>query len=273
MTAVDARTALFGVFGNPVSHSMSPAMFNRAFSETGINGVYLAFKVENIRRAIDGVRAIGLRGISVTIPHKTAVIPLLDELDPMAEKIGAVNTISNRNGRLLGSNTDCAGAVSALKAAGALEGQRVAVLGAGGAARAVAFGLVSEGAQVTIVNRSRDNGERLAGELGIDFEPLDRFSGRHCQVLVNTTPLGMVPETDTCPVPGTILHREMVVMDIVYNPMKTRLLEAAEARGCRIVDGLSMFVRQGALQFEAWTGVTAPMSAMADAVRSILEHS
>lgn len=271
MTAVDTRTGLFGVFGNPVSHSMSPAMFNRAFTETGINGVYLAFKVENLRRAIDGVRALGLRGISITIPHKTAVIPLLDELEPMAEKIGAVNTISNRKGILIGSNTDCAGAVNALKTAVVLDGLQVAVIGAGGAARAIAFGLVSEGAHVTLVNRSRDNGERLARELDIDFEPLDRFSGRHFQTLVNTTPVGMTPGTDACPVPETTLHPEMVVMDIVYNPIRTRLLEAAVARGCRIIDGVSMFVRQGALQFEAWTGVPAPMSAMAETVRSLLE--
>ncbi len=271
MTGIDTSTALYGVFGDPVAHSLSPVMHNSAFRHLGENGVYLAFRVTDIPSAVVAIRALNLSGISVTIPHKVSILPLLDDVTPLARKIGAVNTVINRDGKLTGDNTDCRGAVRALLDATPVSRKRVAVLGAGGAARAIGYGLMEEGAAVTLVNRTIPRGEELAGEMRADFCPLEDFSGGH-DILVNTTSAGMTPYTDAMPVSSGLLDPDMVVMDIVYNPLETRLLAEARRRGCITVDGVAMFVYQGAIQFEMWTGRQAPLDVMRTAVLKALEQ-
>lgn len=262
--------AIFAVFGNPVLHSLSPVMHNAAFAATGYNGIYAAIRVKDIRLAVSGMRALGLRGASITIPHKESVLACLDYTDPAARRIKAVNTIVNDAGSLKGFNTDCDGAILALAEKIPIKGLRVAVIGAGGAARAVAFGVVGQGARTTIFNRSRDKGEALAADLGVDFKPLSEFAAEGCDVVVNTTPLGMPPQSEGTPVPAEKLRPGLVVMDIVYNPVKTRLLREAEAAGCTTIDGVSMFIRQGVRQFELWTGLPAPVEIMRMAVEAEL---
>jgi len=265
-TQIDSTTKLFGVFGNPVAHSLSPAMHNRAFAFKGYNGVYLPFCVEHIEPAVAAVRTLGIKGVSVTLPHKVGVMACLDRLDPLAEHIGAVNTIVNADGILTGYNTDCYGAVSALKQRIDIKGKGVAVIGAGGAARAIGWGVKDAGANVMVVNRSAENGEQLAADLSTTFVPLEKVEGLSADVLINTTPMGMHPHIDEMPVPAGIFQKGMVVMDIVYTPLDTKFLKQARAAGSEIVDGLNMFVLQGARQFELWTGLEAPIDVMRKAV-------
>jgi len=261
---------LFAVFGNPVVHSLSPVMHNAAFAATGFNGVYAAIRIKDIRLATAGMRSLGLRGASVTLPHKEAVMACLDYIDPTARRIKAVNTIVNADGELKGFNTDCAGALQALEETIPVAGCKVGVIGAGGAARAVAHGVLSAGGTVCVFNRSREKGEALAVELGAEFRPLDEFAAEGIDILVNTSPVGMAPQVEQSPVPRAKLQPEMVVMDIVYNPLKTTLLLEARAAGCATIDGLAMFVYQGARQFELWTGLPAPVDIMRMAVEAEL---
>jgi shikimate dehydrogenase len=254
--------ALFAVFGNPVVHSLSPVMHNAAFSATGFHGVYAAIRVKDIRLAAAGVRSLGLRGASITLPHKEAVMACLDYIDPWARRIKAVNTLVNENGTLKGFNTDWTGALKALEEKIPVAGRRVAVIGAGGAARAVVHGVLSAGGAVRLFNRTLEKGAALAAELGVEFTPLDQFDADRIEILINTTSVGMTPQTEESPIFREKLRPDMVVMDIVYNPLQTRLLRDAEAAGCATIDGLAMLVHQGALQFELWTGMTAPVDIM-----------
>lgn len=269
---IDAATSVYGVIGDPVSHSLGPVMHNRAFALTGCPGVYAAFRVTDVRAAAAGIRALNIAGVSVTIPHKISIINYLDAVDESAEKIGAVNTIVNTEGRLTGYNTDSEGAVRALSEHVVIRDRRIFVLGAGGAARAVAYGMIRQGGHVCIVNRSRDKGTALAVSLGADFRPMDQADFRSADILINTTPVGMHPLVEAMPIASDFLHPDMVVMDIVYHPLRTRLLQTAASLGCRIVDGVGMFVHQGAMQFERWTSRKAPVDAMKQAVYAALKE-
>ena len=262
---------LYVVIGNPIGHSLSPVMHNSALANAGLGGCYLAFRVENIAAAVDGIRCLGIRGASVTIPHKVAVMEYLDEVDPMAADIGAVNTIINRNGILHGYNSDCVGAVKALSEKTVIKGKAVAVIGAGGAARAIGFGLKQEGGIVTFVNRTNSRGEKLARDLGCRFMPLAEIKELPCHIVVNATPVGMTPDVDSMPLSPKLIDPEMVIMDMVYNPLQTRFLKAARRIGCTIVDGVAMFVHQGAVQFELWTSRKAPVDLMRKVVLEELE--
>ena len=268
---IDTNTSLFGLIGNPVAHSLSPVMHNQAFAATDTNSVYLAFRVTDPAAAIKGIRALNFKGVSVTLPHKVAVMEYLDEIEETAAQIGAVNTIVNNRGRLIGYNTDCAGALDALKTRTSIKDKSVAIIGAGGAARAIGFGLVAAGGRVTIFNRSHKPGEGLAEDLQAEFAPLSDWQPNRHEILINTTPVGMKPETNATPIPKKDLSEEMVVMDIVYNPIKTRLLKEAENKKCRTINGVAMFVYQGAHQFELWTGQKAPVDVMRQAVLKALD--
>jgi shikimate dehydrogenase len=263
---IDADTSLFGLIGNPVAHSFSPVMHNQAFAATGYNGIYLAFRVTDPGTAMKGIAALNFKGVSVTLPHKVAVMEYLDEVDETAARIGAVNTIVNNQGRLIGYNTDCAGALEALRTRTSIKDKSVALIGAGGAARAIGFGLVAAGGRVTILNRTRISGERLAADLQAQFLPLGEWAPNQYEILINTTPLGMYPETAATPISKANLSKDMVVMDIVYNPLETRFLKEAAAIGCGIINGVDMFVSQGAQQFALWTGKKAPVDVMRKAV-------
>jgi shikimate dehydrogenase len=268
---IDANTSLFGLIGNPVAHSLSPVMHNQAFAATGCNAVYLAFRVTDPGVALNSVKALNVKGLSVTLPHKVVVMQYLDAIDETAARIGAVNTIVNNNGKLTGYNTDWQGAISALRARTTIDGKSTAIIGAGGAARAIGFGLRSVAGHLTILNRTRKTGEDLAIDLQADFLPLDECQPSRYDILINTTPVGMHPAIDATPIAKQALTKEMVVMDIVYNPLNTRFLREATHRGCCTINGLDMFVCQGAHQFELWTGQTAPVEVMRQAVLAALQ--
>jgi len=267
---IDQHTALYGVIGNPVRHSLSPALHNAAFSATGLNAVYLAFETGDIEGCVRGIKALDIKGASVTIPFKTAVIPYLDKINPLARRIGAVNTILNDNGWLKGYNTDAIGAVKALEEKIDLRGMTCLVIGSGGAARAIGFILKEMDVTISIANRSSGRGKELARSLGCPYIPLHKIGEIRADVLIQTTPVGMYPCVDQCPVPEQILVEGLVVMDIVYNPFETRLIRLAKARGCITINGISMFIHQAAEQLRLWTGIDPPVGVMSHAVKEAL---
>ena len=275
---VGRDTAVYGVIGNPVAHSMSPAILNAAFREAGLNAVYVPFKVEcDVVEFVNAFRELEVMGYSVTIPHKQRVITAMEEVDAVVEKTGAMNTVVNREGRLFGANTDLPGALKALEnAAGgedALRGKRVLLLGAGGAARALAFGLISRGASLVIANRTHERGVKLAGEVGCECCRLADIASCDADILVNTTAVGMYPKVEATPVPREALKPGMLVFDAVYNPPETRLLREAEEAGCKTVSGVAWFVNQAALQFELWTDLPAPRGVIERVLRERLGFS
>jgi len=260
-------------------------MQNAAFQKKNLDYVYLPFRVkeEELSQAIEGMKTLNMRGLNVTIPHKVAVIKLLDKLDPLAEKIGAVNTIVNDDGILTGYNTDATGFLQPLfESSIELKDKRVAVLGAGGASRAVSFILAERGANLVILNRIEelDWAETLADRISHTFNiavgatelTRDNLSGimEGADILVNATSVGMNPNTDNTPVTADLLKPGLVVYDIVYNPIKTRLLSEAEAAGAITLGGIDMLVWQGALAFEIWTGQKAPVELMKNEVIKLL---
>jgi shikimate dehydrogenase len=269
---ISPNTDVFCVIGNPVAQSLSPNMHNAAFEADGFDGVYVAFEVTDVSSAVQGIRALGFRGVSVTIPHKISIMPHLDEIDESAGKIGAVNTIVNRGGVLTGYNTDGVGAVSALMEKTDVGKKRVLVVGAGGASRAVGFCLKDNGAHVVLCNRTEEKARQLAIEMNASFISMDDVDQHEWDILVNTTSVGMSPHADYSPLPQSILRPGQVVMDIVYNPLKTLLLKNAENAGCLTIDGAAMFLYQGVRQFELWTGKNAPVSVMEDTVRKALSR-
>ena len=270
---IDQNTTLYGVVGCPIHHSMSPTMHNAAFSARGLNSVYLAFETKDIDGCLKGMKALGLKGMSVTLPHKSAVIPLLDEVDGLAKQIGAVNTIVNDEGRLIGYNTDAVGALEALEEKIELSGKTCLIIGAGGAARAIGFILKERGVHLTISNRSTERGEELAGFLECSFVPLKEMEVVQADLLIQTTPVGMYPHDAQCIISPNALKGGMVVMDVIYNPLETRLLKMAEDRGCLVINGLDMFIHQGAEQFRLWTGIKAPVDNMTQAVKEALKRN
>lgn len=267
---IDGSTKVYGIIGNPVSHSKSPVMHNSGFVALGENRVYIPLPVTDVQAGLTGMRGLGLWGASVTIPHKEAVISLVDQVDPIAERIGAVNTINvieTADGRkLYGSNTDWLGANRALTEKTELAGKRVVLLGAGGSARAIGFGLLEVGAEVVLCSRTEARGRALAADLGCTWYALDQVDDLSGDILVNATSVGMLPNVDTSLMAKSSLARYQVVMDIVYAPLATRLLQDAEAMGCMTVNGLDMLLYQGVAQFELWTGKKAPVDIMRKAL-------
>ena len=273
---ITAQTQLCGLLGNPVDHSLSPAIHNAAFEELGLHFAYLAFPVEDLENAIRGIRALGhIRGFSVTIPHKVSILPLLDSVETTAKHIGSVNTIIKDRGMLVGSNTDASGALQALRQGGVdLAGQRVVMLGSGGATRAIAFGLCMEGSIGHLTLLGIDDQERsalatdLKAKTGISItdDQLNSSILRHAladsHLLIHCTPIGMHPKIQETCVPKELLHTGLTVMDIVYNPLNTQLLQDAQTAGCRTIQGVEMFLHQAVGQFELWTGESAPVEIM-----------
>jgi shikimate dehydrogenase len=263
---ISPATALCGIVLHPASHTRSPAMHNAAFAWLGLDAVFLAFDVQPARLgdAIAGARALGVRQLAVSIPHKQAVLAHLDEVDETAWRIGAVNTVTLRDGRLRGSNTDWIGVARALERETPLAGRRAVVLGAGGTARAAIFALRERGARVSVLNRSVERAAALVRELGADAAgPLEELASLDYDVLVNTTSVGL--SSDASPVPAAALRRGAVVLDAVYDPPETRLLRDARARGARCVGGKWMLVEQAVEQIRLWSGKTAPSELLADA--------
>ncbi len=251
---IDAETRLYAVFGNPVRHSRGPFMHNMLMEAFKQNAVYLAFEIQDIDAAVQSIRTLSIKGISVTIPFKESILGHLDWIDPGALSIGAVNTVVNEDNTLKGYNTDWLAAVHPLKPYG-LSGKTVCILGAGGAAKAVAYGAAAEKCRLFIAARNPSKGSSLAEKYQGEYVPMDCVDQVAPDIIVNTTPVGMHPDTGISPVPAHVLKPGMVVMDIVYTPLKTRFLEHARQNGCHVIDGLDMFIAQGAAQFKLWTGI------------------
>lgn len=276
--SIDGQTQLVGIIGWPVAHSLSPAMHNAAFAYAGLNWRYVPLPVrpEHLKEAIKGMAALGFRGVNVTVPHKVDIIPLLDSVTDAVRVVGAVNTIRvDRNtGKLEGLNTDMTGFLADLAANTIHVGKdtRVIILGAGGAARAVASGLVRSGAQVTLVNRTFATAQTTAAFIqsswsstSITAVPLERLAevAREATLIVNTTAAGMWPDVEGTPWPeGVPFPKNATVYDTVYRPLKTRLMRDAEKAGLRVVGGIGMLVYQGAAAYEVWTGRQPPVEVM-----------
>lgn len=266
---IGARTALCGIVLHPAGHTRSPAMHNAAFRALGIDAVFLAFDVPpgDLEAALAGARALGIRQLAVSLPHKREVIDFLDEIDPVAEAVGAVNTVTFQKGRLLGANTDWLGARRALERETSIRGSQAVVLGAGGAARAVVYALQESGACVTVLNRTESRARDLASELGAAASgSLKSLGDTPHDILVNTTSVGL--RSDTSPVAANALRPGTVVMDAVYEPGDTRLLRDARAAEARTVEGKWMLVHQAGEQLRIWTGQQPPLDVMAHAFDS-----
>lgn len=280
---INSDTILFGVIGQPIKHSKSPIMQNRAFSESNINAAYLAFHIapDQLAQFVQGAKAMGMGGFNVTIPHKLAIMEHLDEIDEDAKALGAVNTVVNRDGRLIGYNTDGIGYVRSLKdeAIADISGKNIVVIGAGGASRGIIHALLKESpAQVIVANRTVDKAFQLVESLSCPAETILKAIALNevnnvlgeAHIIINTTSIGMYPHVDDMPIDLTDVQAGTVVSDLIYNPLETKLVQEAKAKGCIGHGGLGMFINQGAFAFEYWTGKPAPTDAMKQTVVAAL---
>ena len=279
------KTKVCCVIGDPIEHTLSPLIHNKAFENLGLDFVYVAFRVnrEMLGKAIDGIRAFNIHGINITIPHKVRVLEYLDVVNDLVRNIGAVNTIVNEEGRLIGYNTDGDGALRALVKGGvSLSGKKVVVLGAGGAARAIVYFVAKEKpSSIMILNRTREKADELAENVSTKTDLLARAKKLENQSLkdempdadlvINCTSVGMAPNIGETPLPKSLLRKDIVVMDIIYNPLETRLLKEAKEAGAITISGVEMFVHQAASAFEIWTGNKAPVDLMKQITIEALE--
>lgn len=272
---ISAKTRMCIIIGDPVEHSLSPAMHNAAYNALGIENdfVFTAAHVlpENLETAVKGVRALGVRGLTCTIPHKVEVMKFLDSIDPVAKDIGAVNTVLNENGILTGYNTDWVGAVTPLEQKTSLEGKKVAILGAGGASRAIVYGVTQKKATVTIYNRTLETAKTLAGEFKAHAKDMKDLSGlAHADIIINSTSVGMGDAAGVSLVPPEMLHKDQIVFDAIYKPHQTKLIKDALTAGAEVVYGYEMLLHQGVAQFEIYTGKKAPIDVMEEVLTSNL---
>ncbi|MFC1949640.1 shikimate dehydrogenase [Chloroflexota bacterium] len=283
--SISSKTTICGIIGDPIEHTMSPAMHNAAFREMGLDYIYLPLRVtrEDLGSAIEGLKALNIRGLNVTIPHKVEVMQYLGRLDPLAEKIGAVNTIVNDEGIMTGYNTDATGFLQPLlEREIEPEGKNIVILGAGGASRAVSYILADRGAKLKIMNRQLELAwaEELAARIShvfnmrVEAMELTRanliYALEDADILVNATSVGMSPNNDETPVEADLLRPGLIVCDIVYNPIQTKLIREAEAAGAKTISGINMLVWQGVLAFEKWTGLKPPFQLMKEEAIKLL---
>jgi len=274
------------VIGDPIEHTLSPIMHNAAFEALKLDFTYVAFRVKrgDVENAIRGVRALGIHGLSVTMPHKIAVMKYLDRVDDFAHVIGSVNTVLNKDGQLFGYNTDGVGALNALRENEVEpKGKKVVLLGAGGAAKAVAYALAQVADELVILNRTAQSAVELANSLGkvlrktvVSGELSSAALEAHlsdADVLVNATSVGMKPNIDQIPVPSSLLKSDLALLDIIYDPVETNLAKEAKCVGAKVVSGVEMLIYQGAASFEIWTGLKAPVEVMRKAALKELQRS
>jgi len=267
---LNSQTRVYGVIGDPIAHSLSPAMQNAGFAARRMNAIYLPFLVHDLKDFLDSVQALGIRGFSVTLPHKERIVNRLDDCDPLAAQIGAVNTVVVRGGgKLYGYNTDYVGVLTTLERRMPLKGSRVLIVGAGGAARAVAFALAQAGSAVCVHARRQERAKALAKAVGGEAIARARLRREFFDAIVNATPVGMHPAMGDSPLEARELNCRLV-FDTIYRPRVTRLLQLAARRGIESVSGVEMFVAQGTAQWEIWTGERAPVDAMRRAIVSAL---
>ena len=285
---VDAHTSLYGFIAKPARHSLSPLIHNTSFQALGINSVYLAFDVEQsqFENAVQSMRALPIRGINVSMPYKQQIIKYLDELTPVAKQLRAVNTVINRAGRLIGDSTDGEGFINALADEQvSVKGKRVAVLGAGGAGRAIILATANEGAEVVVFKRQNGTFNELKQRLAswsdhirvLPYEDEDQMAAelQQADVIVNTTNLGMADDTRSpvSPQVMAVLHTGQIVADAIYAPLETPFLAQAKQQGCQTMNGLGMLVQQAAGSFNRWTGQKMPIDNVKEAIKQQLEHT
>ncbi len=273
---ISADTAVFGVIADPIGHSLSPVIHNAAFGELKLNAVYVPFRIprQDLDQFLTDCSQLGVQGLSVTIPHKEAVVPFCTKIDRAVKGIGAANTLVLRDGDIIGYNTDYQAAMSSLSHAmelpdveQPLRGQTALILGAGGVAKAIALGLRKRGAKVTVVARSPDKAKVFAKEMGCQVLPWDERYMVNARIIVNCTPVGMHPNVDETPFDARTIRRSHVVFDTVYNPEQTLLIKQARQAGATVITGVDMFIRQAALQFYHFTGKPAPTALMRDVLK------
>jgi shikimate dehydrogenase len=276
----NAGTDIYCIFGNPVKHTLSPVMHNASFKKLGMNAFFTAFEVRNIKNAISAMKSLNIRGASVTIPFKIQAKKYVDYLDPLARQIGSINTLFNKNGKIYGYNTDGIGALEALKKNKVkIKSSHILLLGNGGAARAIAFTLLANGAKITIAGRNKKKILKLVNDIKMKHKNIDYFLTnkidadymKNIDIIINSTPVGMTPNTDNIPIDPIFILKKHTVFDIVYSPHNTKLLKAGKRKGCRIIHGIDMLLNQGVKQFEIWTGKKAPLPAMQKAVVRLLK--
>jgi shikimate dehydrogenase len=283
MTYISAKTKILAIIGHPIEHSMSPIIHNAAIQDFKLDYIYLAFDIDppNLRKAVEGFRALNIKGINVTLPYKEEIIKFLDEIDPTALNIGAINTIKNENGYLKARNTDGAGAIKSLIENDCeLKNKNVLFIGAGGAARALSYFLAEHVNQITFLNIRKARSELLAKQLNektgiktFSDSISDKNLKKYCSlsdILINASPIGMYPKNDETPVPKEFLHTDLFVFDLVYNPLETKLLRDAIKIGCKTLGGLDMLINQAILAFEWWTGKTPKKELMMNTVINFL---
>jgi shikimate dehydrogenase len=269
---VQGSTSVCLVIGDPIAHSLSPRMHNAAYHAAGVAYVMAAARVveRDLAAGVAGVRALNIKGLAVTMPHKVALVSLVDELDPVARTIGALNTVVNQDGKLIGYNTDWLGILRPLEQRTSLQKKKVALLGAGGAAQAALYACSSHGADVTIFNRTVSKALDLGAAYNVAVLPLDktqRFD--HFDIIINTTSVGMGALATQSPIDAHQISKHQIVFETIYHPFETTLIKTAQERGATCIHGLEMFLEQGAAQFEIHTGVKAPRAVM----KTILQNS
>jgi len=275
MMVIWGKTRVCGVIGDPIEHTLSPTIHNAAFDQLKLDFVFLAFRVKaaDLENTIRGMRGLAIHGLNVTMPHKSTVISFLDEVDATVQFLGSANTILNKDGKLSGFNTDGVGALKALRENGvALSEKKMLLLGAGGAAKAIAFSLAKEVGELAILNRAAEKAKELAETLGRMFNKKVVGGGlssdaiaknlRDSDILINATSVGMKPNLTQSLVAPQWLKSDLAVMDIVYNPVETKLAKDAKAAGAKVISGVEMLIYQGAASFEIWTGRSAPIEIM-----------
>jgi len=280
---ITGHTKTLCIIGYPVGHTMSPIMHNATIKELGLNYVYVAFNVnpDNLEKAVQGFRALDIKGINVTIPHKETIIKYLDEIDPISEKMGAINTIKNDDGYLKATNTDAAGARKSLIDAGfTIEGKNIVFIGSGGAARSIAYILSEDAKKIVLTDIVEERAVTVAREITKNMEA--NVKGKlasskvladeikHADLLINATPIGMHPKEGDSPISKDLLHQELFVFDVIYNPMETQLMKEAAEIGCKTLSGLDMLINQGVIAFKWWTGKTPDSKLMKDKIIDFL---
>jgi shikimate dehydrogenase len=261
---IDSATNLYCIFGKPVRHSLSPVIHNALFEHYSLNSSYLAFEPDNIKNAVDSIKTLNIKGSSITIPYKIDVIKCIDDISPEAEKIGSVNTLINLEGKITGHNTDGYGVLQPFKERGIeITGKKVLILGNGGSARSTAFALIENNAEVIISGRSDEKIKQLEKDLikiknyagSVNLQTLDNSFMENIDIIINTTPVGMLPDENAMPLDSELLNEKHIVFDIVYKPDMTKLLKNAAAKNCTVIKGINMLIFQAMKQFELWTGI------------------
>ena len=272
--SINAKTQLFGVIGDPIGHSLSPLLHNEAMRKIGFNGVYVPLRVarDQLSQTLTDLESLDFRGLSVTIPHKEAVLAKFPRCEEFVRQIGAANTLfRGPDNQWQSFNTDYQAALDSVKlglpAGDTLEGKRVLLLGAGGAARAIGMGITRAGGALVITSRTAARAKALAEQLNCRHVTWENRGSEYADILINCTPVGMYPEMDQTPFLQNWLREGMIVFDTIYTPENTLLIKEAKIRGCKTVSGIEMFIRQAAAQFERFTGKAAPLDDLRETLR------